>query len=268
MEGSVDSSPMRISRATAVEVNWSTLLRELVVTTLGVLIALALNSWWGVRQDRARERAYLRQLTADIDRSLAPPNLPDALARETRAAQANVALLRAFRMPIPPPPDSIARWLYETQTFTVYTPLTATAHALISSRDISLIRDESVRIVIVAMASTADQYATRTHDYQLKWQTQAEALERTTDYLALKMRVLGPAATDSAARTDSTFEIPAGVRREPFRATEYGALLRDRDVYRALVKMNTAHRNTLDILREEDRGLRSIRPLFAGPVGM
>lgn len=258
---------MPLSRPTLVEVNWTTLLRELFVTTLGVLIALALNSWWGVREDRARERAYLRQLTADVDRSLAPANLPDALAKESRAARATVALLRAFRTPTPPPADSIARWLYDAETFTVYTPLTATAHAIVSSRDIALIRDENVRIVIVAMAATVDQNATRTHDYQLKWQAQAEALERSTDYLALKMRVLGPVATDSAARTDSTFEIPAGARREPFPPTDYTALLRDREVYRALVKMNTAHRNTLDILREEDRGLRAIRPLFAGPAG-
>lgn len=243
------------------------LVGELVVTTLGVLIALALNSWWSERQDRLRERVYLRQLTSDIDRSLLPTNLPEALAKETRSAQATVALLRAFRAATPPPPDSIARWLYDAQAFTVYTPITATARTLISSRDIGLIRNDSARGIIVAMAATVDDYAMRTHDYHLKWQAQAEELERSTDYIGLKARVLGTAATDSAARADLSFEIPPGPRREPFPATDYAALLRNRDVYRALVKMNTAHRNTVEILLTEARGLAAIRPVFAGPGG-
>ncbi len=59
------------------------------------------------------------------------------------------------------------------------------------------------------------------------------------------------------------FEIPSSPRREPFPATDYDALLRTRDVYRAIVKMNTAHKNTLELLRRELDGLRTVRPLFA-----
>jgi hypothetical protein len=244
-------------RPTIVELDWTTLLRELIVTTLGVLIALALNSGWGVRQDHLRERAYLRQLTADIDRSIAPANLPRAEAREARAEQATVALLRAFRAPAATPADSLARWLYDAQDFTAYTPINATAHALISSRDLSLIRDDSVRMIVIAMASTIDDRATRMHDYQLKWQAQAEALEQYTDFVALRARVVG---------ADSVPELPRGARREPWPQTDYAALMRNRDVYRALVKMNTAHRNAHDILREELDGLRNIRPVFASAL--
>ncbi|MDQ2668768.1 MAG: hypothetical protein M3Z05_22630, partial [Gemmatimonadota bacterium] len=55
----------------------------------------------------------------------------------------------------------------------------------------------------------------------------------------------------------------SGPRREPFPATDYPGLLKNRGVYRAIVKMNTAHRNTLDILRGELSGLRAVRAVFA-----
>jgi hypothetical protein len=245
-------------RPSLVELDWTTLARELVVTMLGVLIALALNSWWGVRQDHARERGYIRQVLADVDRSLAPSNLPRAEARERRAEQATIALLRAFRTPTAPPDDSIARWLYEAEDFTAYTPLTAAAHALISSRDLALIRRDSVRTIIIAMTATIDERATRMHDYQLKWQAQAEALEQYTDFVALRARVAG---------ADSVPELPTGARREPWPAISYAALLQNRDVYRALVKMNTAHRNTHDILLEELNGLSAIRGFLVADAG-
>ena len=46
-------------------------------------------------------------------------------------------------------------------------------------------------------------------------------------------------------------------------ARDYLGLLKNRGVYRALVEMNTAHRNTLDILRGELSGLRAVRAVFA-----
>lgn len=253
---------MSSERPSIVEVNWTTLIRELFVTTLGILLALGLNAWWGRRQDRAREQVYLRQLAADVDRTLAPENLPAAVEQEDRAARATVTLLRAFRAVTPPPSDSVVRWLYDAESFRSFTPLTGTARALIDGHDIALIRNDSLRALIIAMVALIDENAIRVHDYQLKWQAQAEALEQNTDYIALKTRVLGPVATDSAARTDASFELPQGPRREPFAATDYRALLHNQDVYRALVKMNTAHRNTLEILRRELDGLRSARPLF------
>lgn len=130
--------------------DWKTLWRELLVTFVGVLLALVVSAWWTGRQDRARERAYMRQITADIDRSLATSNLPAAIAAESKAARANVALLRAFRAPAPPPADSIARWLYDAEDYKAFTPFTGTARAMLSTGDINLIHNDSVRAIIVA----------------------------------------------------------------------------------------------------------------------
>ena len=39
---------------------------ELFVVTLGVFIALAVDSWWASRSDAARRSAYLSALEADM----------------------------------------------------------------------------------------------------------------------------------------------------------------------------------------------------------
>ena len=39
---------------------------EFLVVVTGILVALALNAWWGSRQDAAREQAYVRQLRAEL----------------------------------------------------------------------------------------------------------------------------------------------------------------------------------------------------------
>ncbi len=254
---------MRFGRARITEASWEVIVRELLVTTIGVLIALALNSWWSVRQDHKREHVYLVQLIADVDRSLAPSNLPSAITVEERATRATVQLLRAYRLPTPPPADSIARWLFDAETFSAYTPLTGTARALLTTSDIGLIRNDSVRTLIVAMVAGIDDFAARTHDHALRWQAESAELEQYTDYIALRARVLGPAVSDSTARSDSSYPIAPGPHREPFPVTDYQALLNNRGVYRALVKMNTAHRNTLDILHTELSGLRAVRTVFA-----
>jgi hypothetical protein len=41
---------------------WRSAAGELALVVVGVLIALAVDSWRGDRNDRERERAYLRQL--------------------------------------------------------------------------------------------------------------------------------------------------------------------------------------------------------------
>lgn len=179
--------------------DWRTLARELAVTFVGVLLALAASAWWGERQDRSRERAYMAQLTSDVDRALAPSKLPASVAAESSAALATVHLIRAFRAPKPPPADSIAQWLFAAESFDSYVPPLGTARALLSTGDINLIRSDIVRAIVVAMVSGAEDMVSRTHDYRLKWQAQAEDLERYTDFIALSARTRGSVSTDSAA---------------------------------------------------------------------
>lgn len=44
---------------------WKHALREVAFIVVGVLIALAANSWWEQRQDGRSEQSYLRQLLSD-----------------------------------------------------------------------------------------------------------------------------------------------------------------------------------------------------------
>ena len=50
--------------------DWSYALGELLIVTVGVLIALAVNNWNNERSERAQERDLVARLIADIEGDL------------------------------------------------------------------------------------------------------------------------------------------------------------------------------------------------------
>ncbi len=50
--------------------SWGTALRELILITLGIYLAFALNNWGESRKEREAEAFYLGNLLADVDRSI------------------------------------------------------------------------------------------------------------------------------------------------------------------------------------------------------
>ena len=63
---------------------------EFLLVVLGVLVALAVDSWWEVRQEREDERVYLQRLIEDLVEDSAVLALVDSATSE------DVAELRAF----------------------------------------------------------------------------------------------------------------------------------------------------------------------------
>ena len=61
---------------------WRHLLADIGITTLGILIALALNAWWEHRQDRRTELEALREMRVAIVGDVA--DLRDDLSRYRR----------------------------------------------------------------------------------------------------------------------------------------------------------------------------------------
>lgn len=126
---------------------------EFLVVVTGVLVALALNAWWQGREDTARERAYLQQLSLDLDTN-------EQLARSTldymsERLQMGSRLLDATRSRPLPPPDSLDRWLYGFLGIAPLYPRMATVQALIETGDLNLIRDDVLRTAIIDYAGTA-----------------------------------------------------------------------------------------------------------------
>ena len=146
---------MRITRPSGVRLNWQSLTQELLVTFLGVLMALGVSAIWSTRQDRVKEHAALQQLlttTRENERVIAQAIYEDS------STMAIVTALRADFGAAQPgePRDSIAVWLGWSAFMSSFEPMTGTYGALVSSGDINLIRDARLRAEIVTYAGQLD----------------------------------------------------------------------------------------------------------------
>ena len=231
---------------------------QILVVVTGILVALALDAWWDARQDAARERAYLRQLDADLAQT---DVIIDSYDRFLRPVDSTAALLvRAYRTPAPPPEDSLYTWLLVGSRFGVPRPVVGTAEALVTTGDLALVRNDSLRIEIVsyleynrALLSTQDAVSEL-------WRRGFLLVNARVDVTDLALEaVRSPEEVDSMARVDPFYEVPAGARLRPF-PVDAAALLQDRQVYEGLWTMNSAKRNLASIraeMRDRARRLRS-----------
>ena len=127
------------SRAT-----WTTLSRELAVTFLGVLLALAVNGWWHGRQDRVRERVELEQILATtrenelrLVQAIRHDSLTQAVAQQTAERLASVGPAPSL--------DSLLSWLPRSFRHPEWHPLKGTYAALIQTGELRLIRNVRLR---------------------------------------------------------------------------------------------------------------------------
>jgi hypothetical protein len=91
-------------------------LAEFMVVLTGVLVALALNAWWGERQNRAFELTMLREIHSALE---ADVSLLHDLSRRLEVSEnASERVLRLV-MRADPPRDSLTQALWESQTWIV-----------------------------------------------------------------------------------------------------------------------------------------------------
>lgn len=81
---------------------------EITVVVAGVLIALAMNSWWQIHRDRDVEQGYLRAIVSELDSTSA--SLERANQRNERALTSMKMLLSASLDPSEASHDSIVIW--------------------------------------------------------------------------------------------------------------------------------------------------------------
>ncbi|MEP6999909.1 MAG: hypothetical protein ABI969_05495 [bacterium] len=146
---------MRIARPSGVKLNWQTVTQELLVTFVGVLMALGVSAIWTARQERAKEHTALEQLLATTREN------EHVIAQAIYEDSSTAAIVTALRNDVDAsastqPRDSIAVWLGWSAFMSTFEPLTGTYAALVSSGDINLIRNAALRAEIVTYAGQLD----------------------------------------------------------------------------------------------------------------
>ncbi len=222
---------------------WVTVFVEIAIVVLGVAIGFQLTAWGQGRADRAQEQFYLRQLTEDFRATLAEA---EQASGQQQAVERNAAAaLRAYRMPQPPPLGALSAAIGGSFNFQGTTPILGTAQGIVSSGDLSLLRDDSLRAALPAYVERSRE---RRESVQVSVDLYGEAFARllsATDVLELQLVRFTPSVVDSLAEVDATFPYPAGARRTPFPAT-IEDVLSDPDIYGALVTASIMNGALLD----------------------
>ena len=212
---------------------------EIVVIVAGVLIALALNAWWQGRQEADLERAYLEQLHADLVAS--EEGLAGAVWFFEVRASAAAGIVHSFWQDDLPPQDSLATWMLRSLTSWRFRPALGTAEAIVSTGDLRLVSDDSLRTMTVRYI---DNIEANLEDAQRYDETYYRAAR------ALLPDEFNPAALSVMLR-DSTDDPPSPLAgapqdfdRVPF-PIDFDTVMTDPQLYKAFSSLLVAHRGTM-----------------------
>lgn len=125
-------------------------LGEVVIVTIGILIALQINAWNGARVDRGRERGYVASMQGDLQGDIA--QIDETVAGNRVMLDGLDSLLR--QLANPRPDAAYRRHLYLTSLVRTYWYLVAdfpelTLTQLEHSDGLRLIRDDSVKLAML-----------------------------------------------------------------------------------------------------------------------
>ncbi len=211
---------------------WHRWVREFAVIAAGALAALAAQSWWQNRQDRDRERDYMRRLLADTRENT---RRIDQLITDDSSSEETVRRVAAFLYDTnaPPPRDTLVAWFLDGGVFSssAFYPLTNTYTALLATGDLRLVRDDSLRSELVAYAARMDAEREGMGRYILQVFGDGSRIVRTFPF----MRRL--------------FSGDTARMREEARAFDFARLRRDSEATEFLFALENAKFNRLHHLR-------------------
>jgi len=137
---------------------------EFVTIVAGVLIALAIDEWRGDIEDANLELQYLGQLIIDLQAS--EKEIAEAADRDTAPENAAQRFLAAFEDGQPVTRQDAGQWLSEMRLFSTPVPVLGTIEALISTGDLRLVQNASVRSEITQYLSASQNEIGRFYQYE------------------------------------------------------------------------------------------------------
>ena len=197
----------RILRAS----EWKYAFGEVLLLVVGISIALAIDEWRGNIENIRTEREYIDQLVDDL--RLTEERMASVIEINASAESANSRLLTVFENGENIEPDTLRQLIGESWVYDNPVPVFATTDALVTTGDLRLIRDSTVR-------SRIARYLSNTRDY---WLVPLYSIE--TEHRAQYARVAKLAAANGVLPTRPS------VVGQKHHAPNVGAFLADADAY-------------------------------------
>lgn len=214
------------------------LIAEGLVIVLSILLAFGIDAWWDSSREREREHAYLRQLANDLEGTLENNAFFGARADSTDQVVARLA--RAYYAAQPPPVDSLEKW-WDEIGYWVVQPRLGTVQALVTTGDLTLIRNDSLRASLPSYLANVTAFEGFEAEGERRFGEAARALSSYVDRVLVRVRGMSDAARDSIARSNPLAPIPTGPLRDLPRTDLMGAV-QNPSVHQLLNEMRSAQR--------------------------
>ena len=169
-------------------IDWRIAAGQVLLTALGVALAMAGSAWWSDRQERIRERSELRNALGAARET--ERRLRQALHEDSLSLAANERLMTA-RASVPD--DSLYGLFIDGQQYADARAVVTPFAAMIQNGDIHLVRDARLRAMLPAYVG---EIQTRTHEVDEFNAIQKQVLLRYPAILTLRPR---PPAREHAA---------------------------------------------------------------------
>jgi hypothetical protein len=229
---------------------------EFLVVVTGVLVALGVGAWWQGRQDAETERAYLRQLAADLRETEAAATQADAYLRPVD--RAGSLLWLAFYEAPPPPRDSLLAWAERSLWTSSVRPVLGTAEALVATGDLALIRDDSLRTAVTAYLETTRGRLYDHEQFDRVWAGAERRMRRHIDPTESALTLYAPAVLDTFLTQMGVPEADLAGLDVPF-PFDAAAFLGDGEALQDAFELANAKRNLFTVrraMRDDARRLR------------
>jgi len=212
---------------------WTRLLAEGIIIVVSILLAFAIDAWWDAAQDRSREMSYLSQLATDLERTL--ENIERFGSIADNRDSANARLVSSYYQADAPSADSLAGWLNRAIGYRVVQPRLGTVEALVSTGDLALIRDDSLRAAIPAYLNIMQAFEGFEADGERMFVEAVNQLVGSIDPYRIQLELITVAQRDSMAAQPFS-PLPSG-RLRTLPALDLLETVRSPEVHHLLVQM-------------------------------
>lgn len=219
------------------EQNWAAVVIEIGIVVIGVVIGFQVTAWGQARSDVATEQTYLRQLHADLVSS--EEGIAEIIQLHNRRAFCAAGIAHAFWQDDRPPQDSLVTWIGLPLSHRRYRPILGTAKAIVSTGDLRLVSDDSLRAELVQYIESAEEQLEDVRRYEeTYYRPGVAALRQEIDPEALRVM-----RDSSRIRAGGLRGIPDIRDKVPF-PVDINSILTNRQVYNAYQSLLIAHRNS------------------------
>ncbi|MDX1418739.1 MAG: hypothetical protein R3181_02125 [Rubricoccaceae bacterium] len=218
------------------EQNWFAVVLEMVIVIVGVVVGFQITAWGADRADRATEQTYLRQLAADLRETTRMTAETDSVL--LGPDRAGGRMWAAFYAAEPPSRDSLFAWRAVLARIGRARPLLGTVESLVSTGDLGLVRDDSLRTAIAAYLENARRQLDSQEEHRRIWWAGLDRLDEGLDLIESYHEAWGQEAIEAFVQGSPSYP-PLGETRIRF-PLDADAFLSDRELLSATWRMTRA----------------------------